>query len=124
MGRSSFLLWSMDERAKLKGSEEFSKLSFSDVNKELGKRWNYLNPEIKKMYEERSQAEKVEYKQNMENYKPSEEFQNIPNKSTRKLKKIKDENAPKKPMSAFFKWSSVQREQLKDELAHLSLTEK
>jgi len=76
------------------------------------------------MYEERSQSEKMEYKQNMVNYEPGEEFQKVSSKSKGKLKKIKDGNAPKKPMTAFLRWSSVQREELKDELAHLSMTEK
>ena len=57
--RTSFLLWSMDERATLKESEEFANLSFGDVTKELGKRWNALNPETKEMYEGRSQTEKM-----------------------------------------------------------------
>ena len=66
----------------------------------------------------------MEYKQNMENYKPSDDFLFISNKPTGKIKKIKDANAPKKPVSAFLRWSSVQREELKDELGHLSVTEK
>ena len=122
--RSAFLLWSIDERAKLKEQEEFCKLSFTDASKQLGIRWNDLNPEAKKVYEERNKIEKIEYMQNMENYKPSEQFLAFSAKSTLKLKKIKDEKAPKKPASAFIRWSSVQREVLKDELGHLSVTEK
>ena len=60
--RSAFLLWSIDDRAKLKEQEEFCSLSFSDAGKELGKRWNDLNAEAKEVYEIRSKTEKMEYK--------------------------------------------------------------
>ena len=46
------------------------------------------------------------------------------NKLKNTFKKIKAENAPKKPASAFLSWSFVQREELKDELGHLAVTEK
>ena len=105
------------KKTGLKEHEEFCSLSFSDAGKELGKRWNDLNAESKEVYEIRSKTEKMEYKQNMENYKPSDEFLFISNKPTGKIKKIKDANAPKKPASAFLRWSSVQREELNEELA-------
>jgi hypothetical protein len=120
----AFLRWSSVQREELK--DELGQLSVTEKAKELGRRWGVLSEEQKQIYQDKYDQEKIDYDIKMKEYRHSEDFLRLQKDKSMRLieKKIKDENAPKKPAPAFLRWSSVQREELKDELGQLSVTEK
>ena len=72
--------------------------SVSDIAKELGRRWASIDPAVKSQYEQRYQESRKQYEQAMTAYKPQ--------------KKKKDPNAPKQPLSAYFIFSSEERQKV------------
>jgi len=69
---SGFMLFCADERPKV--TDENSALSMTEVAKELGRRWAFLDMERKAVWEEKSKVGKSEYAEAKKNYKPSNEF--------------------------------------------------
>jgi len=55
----TFLKWSMFERVEIK--KELGNLSFTEMGKELGRRWAAITPEVKAVYKEKYEQEKMEY---------------------------------------------------------------
>jgi len=94
---SAYFLFSQDERLKVKA--EFPEFSITEVAKELGRRWASIDPTVKSQYEQRYQESRKQYEQAMTAYKPQ--------------KKKKDPNAPKQPLSAYFIFSSEERQKVK-----------
>jgi len=94
---SAYFLFSQDERLKVKA--EFPDFSITEVAKELGRRWASIDPAVKSQYEQRYQESRKQYEQAMTAYKPQ--------------KKKKDPNAPKQPLSAYFIFSSEERQKVK-----------
>merc|ERR1711994_660026 len=94
---SAYFLFSQDERLKVKA--EFPDYSITEVAKELGRRWATIDPALKQQYEQRYQESRKQYEQAMTAYKPQ--------------KKKKDPNAPKQPLSAYFIFSSEERQKVK-----------
>merc|ERR1739848_665631 len=94
---SAYFLFSQDERLKVKA--EFPDYSITEVAKELGRRWASIDPAVKSQYEQRYQESRKQYEQAMTAYKPQ--------------KKKKDPNAPKQPLSAYFIFSSEERQKVK-----------
>jgi len=94
---SAYFLFSQDERLKVKA--EFPDFSITEVAKELGRRWASIDPAVKVQYEQRYQESRKQYEQAMTAYKPQ--------------KKKKDPNAPKQPLSAYFIFSSEERQKVK-----------
>jgi hypothetical protein len=94
---SAYFLFSQDERLKVKA--EYPDYSITEVAKELGRRWASIDPAVKSQYEQRYQESRKQYEQAMTAYKPQ--------------KKKKDPNAPKQPLSAYFIFSSEERQKVK-----------
>merc|ERR1712088_113168 len=94
---SAYFLFSQDERLKVKA--ENPEYSITEVAKELGRRWASIDPALKSQYEQRYQESRRQYEQAMTAYKPQ--------------KKKKDPNAPKQPLSAYFIFSSEERQKVK-----------
>ena len=102
------MLWSMDERSKI--IAELGNVSVTTVAKELGKRWEIINPQIKTRYEELAKEEKEKYINFMKEYKTEvflKKMENAKMKSQimtpfKKMKKVKDLNAPKRPLRYSF----------------------
>jgi hypothetical protein len=93
---SAYFLFSQDERLKVKA--EYPDYSITEVAKELGRRWASIDPAVKVQYEQRYQESRKQYEQAMTAYKPQ--------------KKKKDPNAPKQPLSAYFIFSSEERQKV------------
>lgn len=55
----TFLKWSMFERVEIK--KELGNLSFTEMGRELGRRWAAITPEVKAVYKEKYEQEKMEY---------------------------------------------------------------
>lgn len=104
---SAYFLFSQDERLKVKA--EYTDYSITDVAKELGRRWATIDPGLKSQYEQRYQAARKVFDQEMSAYKPQ--------------KKKKDPNAPKQPLSAYFIFSTEERLKVKNENPNYSICE-
>jgi hypothetical protein len=80
----------------------------------LGARWNALSEAEKKTYNDASAKETAVWKVKMDAYKQTPEFtEHQKAKKAKKIKKLtrkaKDKNAPKRPMSAYFRWLKENR---------------
>lgn len=64
---SAFFIFCADERPAVKAI--YPTYSVGDVAKELGDRWNKIQPEAKSKYEAKAQVDKGRYEKDMENYK-------------------------------------------------------
>ena len=104
---SAYFLFSQEERLTVKA--EFPDYSFTEVAKELGRRWAQIDPAIKQSYEQRYDESWRQYKQALRAYKPQ--------------KKKKDPNAPKQPLSAYFLFSQEERLKVKAEHPNYSICE-
>merc|ERR1711953_1041725 len=94
---SAYFLFSQEERLKVKN--ENPEMSITEVAKELGRRWATLEPSLKASYENRYQDARKVYDSEMSHFKPQ--------------KKKKDPNAPKQPLSAYFIFSTEERQKVK-----------
>ena len=97
---SAYFLFNKEERIKVKA--EFPDYSIIEMAKEIGRRWAYIDPVIKQSYEQRYQESRRQYEQDMQEYQPSR-------------RKIKDPNAPKQPLSAYFIFQNEIRLKIKNE---------
>ena len=93
---SSYFLFSHDERIKVRA--EYPDYSITEVAKELGRRWAVIDPAVKAQYEQRYQESRKQYQNEVTAYNPQ--------------KKKKDPNAPKQPLSAYFIFSSEERQKV------------
>merc|ERR1712000_264684 len=98
--------------------EQESGLNGIKVTPLLSARWNELSEEEKSPFNAQANKEMAVWKKKMVAYKKTasyKEFQ-AAKKSKKFAKKPKDKNAPKRPSSAFFCFSSDVREDVKAEL--------
>jgi len=100
---SAYFLFCQDEREKVKA--ENPEYSILEVAKELGRRWATIDPGLKTQYEQRYQAAKKVFDQEMPQ------------------KKKKDPNAPKQPLSSYFIFSEQERQKIKNDNPNIPLTE-
>jgi len=104
---SAYFLFSQEERLKVKA--EFPEYSITEMAKELGRRWATLDPAVKQSYDERYQVSRRRYEQAMQGYKPKNA--------------MRDPNAPKQPLSAYFIFSSEERLKVKSDHPSYSICE-
>jgi len=64
---SAYFIFSAEQRSKVK--DENPSLSFTEIAKELGRRWGDLNPSEKQKYQARADQERVKYENNMNSYR-------------------------------------------------------
>lgn len=100
---SAYFLFCQDEREKVKADNP--QYSILEVAKELGRRWASIDPGLKQGYEQRYQAAKKIFDQEMPQ------------------KKKKDPNAPKQPLSSYFIFSEKERQKIKVDSPNIPLTE-
>lgn len=86
-----------------------AKIVFGDFMKECGAKWRELEDSDKTPFNNKAKADAVRYAREMDDYEPDEV-------STKKKKRKKDPNAPKRPQTAFFLFSGEHREEVKKEL--------
>lgn len=104
-GKSSYLFFCDDERAKIK--EEGVITETKEVTRELGARWKALNASNKKKdmdlvasYVKKAGEAKEKYEEEMKSYEPPSD-EELVKTSGKKQKKVKDPNEPKRPKNAF-----------------------
>jgi len=101
---------------------ECPEMSTTDIAKESGRRWAQLSPDEKANFENQSRDQKAEYDEAMSNYTPGAMYQNQ-NGPARPAKKVKDKNAPKAPLSAYFLFGNAERDRVREEHPEMSMPE-
>ena len=99
-GMSAFMLWSQHMRPKIK--EESPDLKITEIAKVLGEKWKLIGEDSKQEWQEKAEADKARYQEEMKTYVPPKTDSDDDGAKKKKRKAIKDPNAPKKPMSSYF----------------------
>ncbi len=116
--RSAYILFSQDMRPDVK--KEQPELDAKDVLKALGALWKNADEDVKAKYQKLADEDKVRFKEEMDNYVPSED-EKEKDKKTKKGKKPKD--APKSARSAYIFFSQDMRPVVKEENPEMKSTE-
>jgi hypothetical protein len=82
--KSSYIFFCIEERVKIK--EEDDSLKNTEIIKLMGKRWKKLSDEEKEHYVEMAAEDRDRYKQEMADYVPSEETEEVPKKKSVRTK--------------------------------------
>jgi len=100
---------------------ECPEMSTTEIAKESGRRWAQLSPEERQNFENQSRDAKTEYEEAMSNYTPGAMYQN--QNASKPAKKVKDKNAPKPPLSAYFLFGNAERDRVRQEHPEMSMPE-
>lgn len=104
--KSGYYIFAQEETQKIRNQNP--NLAIAEVAKELGYRWANLDPAEKMVYEFRHQ-ELRKQQGHVPSYRPRTVS------SFKSHKKRRDPNAPKQPLTAFFIYSSEERQKVKDD---------
>ncbi|XP_058497455.1 high mobility group protein B2-like [Solea solea] len=110
---SSYAYFVATCREEHKKKHPGTSVNFSDFSKKCSERWRNMSGKEKLKFEDMAKVDKVRYDREMKTY--------IPPKGTKKGKKKKDPNAPKRPPSAFFVFCSDHRPRIKEEHPGISI---
>ncbi|ELW69479.1 High mobility group protein B1 [Tupaia chinensis] len=110
MSSYAFFVKTCQEEHKKKHPD--ASVNFSEFSKKCSERWKTMSAKEKGKFGDVAKADKARYEREMKTY--------IPPKGETK-KKSKDPNAPKRPPSAFFLFSSEYRPKIKGDHPGLSI---
>merc|ERR1712212_1427663 len=101
----------MSEKEQYAKDNPGKKINFGDFSKLCGQKWQRMDETDREEFEEKANEDKKRYESEMANYIPP------PGAGGKKAaKRKKDPNAPKRPQTAFFVFSTKHREEVKKEL--------
>jgi hypothetical protein len=106
--RTSYILFCSEQRPVLK--EANPTLSATEITSELGRQWKALAPANRVKYDKSAAEDKERYNAEMKNYIPPEGIV-----VSKRAKKPKDPNAPKRALSAYMFFCNDRRAQVKEE---------
>jgi high mobility group protein B1 len=90
---------------------------FSEFSKKCAERWKTMSDKEKKRFHDLAEKDKKRYESEMANYKPPK------GEKAKKRKRVKDPNAPKRALSAFFWFCQDERSKVKEVNPELSVGE-
>jgi len=105
---SAYFIWINDQRAAVMAKNP--KAGVTEMAKIFGDMWKLVPVSTKKLYEARNEKLKKEYERDMAKYKKTasyaEHFERLTEAKIKETRKAfrQDENAPKRPLSAYFQW--------------------
>nr|CAI5825082.1 unnamed protein product [Callosobruchus analis] len=105
----AFFLQTCREEHKKKHPDE--NVVFTEFSKKCAERWKTMSDKEKKRFHEMAETDKKRYDAEMQNYTPPKGEK----QRGKKRKQIKDPNAPKRSLSAFFWFSNDERGKVKGE---------
>ncbi|KAM9320963.1 high mobility group protein B1 [Gastrophryne carolinensis] len=103
---SSYAYFVQTCREEHKKKHPEASVNFAEFSKKCSERWKTMSAKEKSKFEDMAKVDKARYEREMKTY--------VPPKGESK-KKFKDPNAPKRPPSAFFLFSSEFRPKIKAE---------
>jgi len=115
---SAYIAWQNSVRAKVtKSMPEGS--SIGELGKKFGEMWNKMSDAQKAPFQNKYKSEMEKYNKKMEKYKTTKEWAAFQKKkeehklnNVKKSKFKKDENAPKRPLSAYIMFANDNRDKL------------
>merc|ERR1712212_151378 len=110
---SSYAYFVQTCREEHKKKHPGTSVGFAEFSKKCSERWKTMSAKEKVKFEDMAKNDKVRYDREMKTY--------IPPKGSKKTKKKKDPNAPKRPPSAFFVFCSDHRPRIKEEHPGISI---
>jgi len=113
---SGYMRFVQDIRDDLK--KENPGASITDIARLAGEKWRECSEADKEKYQKAYKKDKAKYDIAMQSYVPPKGSD-----AGKKRKKVKDPNAPKKPLTAYFAWMSENRERIKSENEGASIGE-
>jgi len=81
---------------------------FSEFSRKCGERWKTMSDKEKKRFQEMAERDKERFDNEMKHYEPVE-----PQGKGTKRKQMKDPNAPKRPLNAYFMFCNDERASVK-----------
>lgn len=105
----AFFVQTCREEYKKKHPDE--QVDFAEFSKKCAERWKTMTDKEKKRFNQMAESDKRRYELEMGSYVPPNMVQQ--GKKGRKVKKMKDPNAPKRAMSGFFFFSGEGRGKVK-----------
>lgn len=110
---TAYAFFVMEEKEKYQKANPGVKINFGDFSKQCGKKWQGMDEDAREPFDEKASTDKIRYDREMAGYKPPP-GSGKGKKGAKKRKK--DPNAPKRPQTAFFVFSTKHREEVKKEL--------
>jgi len=110
---TAYAFFVMEEKEKYQKANPGVKINFGDFSKQCGKKWQGMDEDAREPFDEKASTDKIRYDREMADYKPPPGT-GKGKKGAKKRKK--DPNAPKRPQTAFFVFSTKHREEVKKEL--------
>jgi len=115
---SAYLAWQGSVRAKVSKTMPEG-TGVAEMAKKFGSMWSALSASAKAPFENKYKAEMEKYNKKMEKYKTTKEYAAFQKKkeehkvnTVKKSRFKKDENAPTRPMGAYFLFSNDERDDL------------
>lgn len=109
---TAYAFFVMEQKETYQTENPGKKINFGDFSKLCGQRWQKMDESARERFDVKAVGDKVRYDREMADYTPPPGT-----KVTKKGKKRKkDPNAPKRPQTAFFVFSTKHREEVKGEL--------
>ncbi|KAI3381977.1 hypothetical protein SNEBB_008048 [Seison nebaliae] len=115
MSSYTFFVQTCREEHKKKHPNE--SINFTEFSRKCSVKWKQMNAIEKKRFTDLADKDKDRFDREMSAYVPP------PGEQTRKKKKIKDPNAPKRPLSAFFMYCAEERSKVKSEKPSMGIGE-
>jgi high mobility group protein B1 len=102
----AFFVQTCREEHKKKHPDE--NVVFAEFSKKCAERWKTMSDKEKKRFQEMAERDKLRFDNEMSHYEPTE-----PKGRGKKRKQVKDPNAPKRSLSAFFWFCNDERAAIK-----------
>lgn len=100
-------------REELKKKNPNETVVFAEFSKKCAEKWKAMKSNDKKRFEDMAEKDKVRYDKEMSTYTPSDAPPGKKGGATKKVKRAKDPNAPKRALSAFFCFCNEERSKVK-----------
>lgn len=101
--QTAFILYMSDNRQRIK--DQNPGIAFTDVPKIGAQEWKTAKAVTKNKYQALADKERVRYEREKEHYVPDESF--------KKLKRKKDPNAPKRPLTVYMLFANARQSVIK-----------
>lgn len=101
--QTAFILYMSDNRQRIK--DQHPGIIFTDVPKVGAQEWKNAKAATKNKYQALAEKERVRYEREKESYVPDESF--------KKLKRKKDPNAPKRPLTVYMLFANARQNVIK-----------
>jgi len=89
---------------------------FAEFSRKCADSWRTMTDKEKRRFQEMAEADKKRYEREMANYVPPKDGEKVGRgKKAGKVKKVKDPNAPKRPLTAFFLFCNDKRPGIKSD---------